>query len=130
MIITIPVSLGELIDKITILEIKKENISDVDKRANVITELQQLNATIERILDHEQLVRLQEPMKRLRDINQRLWNIEDDIRDCERNKDFGERFVELARSVYFSNDKRFDVKKEINLTFGSELIEEKTYQAY
>ena len=130
MIVTIPVSLGELIDKITILEIKKTNISDTDKLANVTSELLQLNATIERILDTEQLVRLQEPMKRLRDINQRLWKIEDDIRDCERNKDFGKRFVELARNVYFNNDKRFDIKKEINLTFGSELIEEKTYQAY
>ena len=130
MIVKIPVSLGELIDKVTILEIKKGKFSDAYKLANVITELQQLNAIIERIMDPEQLVRLQEPMKRLRDINQQLWKIEDDIRDCERNKDFGERFVELARSVYFSNDKRFDIKKEINLAFGSELIEEKTYQAY
>ena len=130
MLVKVPVSLGELIDKITILEIKKENISDTDKLVNVVAELQQLNATIEQILDAGKQKQLQEPMKRLRDVNQRLWNIEDDIRDCERNKDFGERFVELARSVYFTNDKRFAIKKEINLAFGSELIEEKTYQAY
>ena len=130
MLIQTPVSLGEVIDKITILEIKQDNISDADKLKNITTELVQLQQVIEQSLTEQQLVQLQEPKQRLREINQSLWNIEDDIRDCERQQSFGETFIELARSVYFTNDKRAAVKKEINLAFGSELIEEKSYQAY
>ena len=130
MLIQTPVSLGEVIDKITILEIKQDNISDADKLKNITTELVQLQQVIEQSLNEQQLTQLQQPKQRLKEINQSLWNIEDDIRDCERQQDFGEQFIELARSVYFTNDKRAAVKKEINLAFGSELVEEKSYQAY
>ncbi|AJQ93912.1 DUF6165 family protein [Gynuella sunshinyii] len=130
MLIQTPVSLGEVIDKITILEIKQDNITDADKLKNISAELVQLQQVIDQCLNEQQLTQLQSPKQRLKEINQSLWKIEDDIRDCERQKDFGEKFVELARSVYFTNDKRAAVKKEINLAFGSELVEEKSYQAY
>lgn len=130
MLIQAPISLGELIDKITILEIKVANITDSAKLTNVMHELDVLNNTVDQLLDQAGKEKL-EPLKAsLKSINQQLWVIEDDIRDCERAKDFTEKFIELARAVYFTNDKRAAVKKDINLAFGSELVEEKSYQNY
>ncbi len=130
MLIQAPISLGELIDKITILEIKTANIKDSAKLANVKHELDVLNSTVDQLLDQAGKEKL-EPLKAsLKTINQQLWVIEDDIRDYERAKDFTEKFIELARAVYFTNDKRAAIKKDINVAFGSELVEEKSYQNY
>ncbi|MDQ2077158.1 DUF6165 family protein [Marinimicrobium sp. ABcell2] len=130
MLVEAPISLGELIDKITILEIKQVNISDPEKRRNVDHELNILDAKVGELLDAVEKATLQPLKAGLKSINEALWDIEDRIRDCERESDFGPTFIELARSVYFTNDKRAQAKKEINLTFGSELIEEKSYQDY
>lgn len=130
MLIEAPISLGELIDKITILEIKSDNISDAEKLKNVRHELNVLNEKVETLLDAEGKTRLAPLKQTLKSINQELWVIEDDIRDCEFAKDFGPKFIELARAVYVTNDKRANTKKDINLAFGSELIEEKSYKDY
>lgn len=130
MLIQAPISLGELIDKITILEIKAVNIGDEAKLKNVNHELNVLNQKIDELLDAEGRAKLAPLKKALKDINQELWVIEDDIRDCEYVKDFGDKFIQLARAVYVTNDKRASAKKEINLAFGSELIEEKSYKDY
>jgi hypothetical protein len=130
MLIQAPISLGELIDKITILEIKAVHISDETKRKNVTHELTILNQKVDTLLDAAGQAKLQPLKKALKDINQELWVIEDDIRDCERAKDFSDKFIQLARAVYFTNDKRAAVKKDINVAFGSELIEEKSYKDY
>lgn len=130
MLIEAPISLGELIDKITILEIKSDNISDAEKLKNVRHELNVLNTKVETLLDAEGKTRLAPLKQTLKSINQELWVIEDDIRDCEFAKDFGPKFIELARAVYVTNDKRATTKKDINLAFGSELIEEKSYKDY
>jgi hypothetical protein len=121
----VEVSVGEVLDKITILEIKDQRISDPAKLANVRAELKTLNDTLVGVLKPTpELDRLR---KELFDINAELWVIEDDIRECEAAKDFGPRFIELARAVYFTNDKRANVKKQINLAVGSRLVEEKSY---
>lgn len=130
MLIEAPISLGELIDKITILEIKAANISDAGKLKNVTHELNILNAKVDQLLDAAGKAKLAPLQQSLKDINQELWVIEDDIRDCERDKDFSDKFIQLARAVYVTNDKRAKVKKDINLAFGSELIEEKSYKDY
>ncbi|HEY8940599.1 MAG TPA: DUF6165 family protein [Cellvibrio sp.] len=130
MLIQAPISLGELIDKITILEIKAVHIGDETKLKNVTHELNILNDKVNNLLDAAGQTKLEPLKKSLKDINQELWVIEDDIRDCERDKDFSDKFIQLARAVYFTNDKRAAVKKEINLAFGSELIEEKSYKNY
>lgn len=130
MLISAPISLGELIDKITILEIKAVNIRDANKLQNVTNELNILNDKVASILDASGVEKLAPLKGDLKDINQSLWIIEDDIRDCERAKQFDEKFIELARAVYVTNDKRAAVKKDINLAFGSELIEEKSYKDY
>lgn len=127
-VLQVEVSPGELIDKITILEIKSERIVDPDKLANVRRELRSLTATHEKALDPSP--ELDEFTAELRRINERLWEIEDDIRDCERNGDFGERFIELARAVYRTNDRRAAAKRSINELLGSELVEEKDYADY
>jgi len=127
-VLQVEVSPGELIDKITILEIKAERIVDPGKLANVHRELLSLTATREEAL--EPSPELDEFTTELRRINERLWEIEDDIRDCERNGDFGERFIELARAVYRTNDRRAAAKRSINELLGSELVEEKDYAAY
>ncbi len=127
-LIHIPMSPGELLDKITILEIKSERISDAEKVANVRRELELLNTTwAEAVTSDDTVERLHRELKA---INEELWEIEDDIRDKERVKEFDDRFVELARAVYFTNDKRSRVKKELNLYLGSEIVEEKSYQDY
>ncbi len=126
--ILIPVSWGELLDKITILEIKSRSIADDAKRQNVERELTALNAVVTQA---GSLPTAAGPIiDRLRGVNEALWNIEDDIRDCERQKNFGDRFVELARAVYHTNDQRAAFKRELNDLMGSELVEEKSYQPY
>ena len=127
-IIQVPVSPGEVLDKITILEIKSERISDPAKVANVRRELDLLSAT------WQQSVTQDETIKRihseLKTINEALWEIEDDIRDKERAREFDQRFIDLARSVYVTNDQRANAKKELNVYLGSEIVEEKSYQDY
>lgn len=119
---------GELIDKITILRIKSERIADEEKLRNVRAELAILNETLAKdVPASEELSRLDAALQA---VNEELWEIEDDIRDCERNKDFGEDFIRLARAVYVTNDKRAALKKEINLLLGSTIVEEKSYAAY
>lgn len=128
MLISIPVSWGELLDKITILDIKNERIDDAAKRDNVLRELTALNEVVARhgALPDGAAGLIDE----LRSINAALWDIEDDIRDCERDRDFGGRFVELARAVYHTNDRRAAAKRALNELLGSELVEEKSYQPY
>jgi hypothetical protein len=128
MTITIEISAGELVDRLTILEIKRERIADPAKRRNVEHELALTVTARDRALPGD--ARLVELTGALREVNARLWQIEDDIRDCERRREFGPRFVELARSVYKLNDERADVKKRINTLLGSALVEEKSYQPY
>ncbi len=119
---------GELIDKITILEIKLERIEDTAKLANVRAEWETLCKSRDTHLENSaELTRLSEELKT---VNQQLWQIEDDIRECERGSDFGPTFVELARSVYFKNDTRATLKREISTQLGSHLVEEKSYAAY
>lgn len=127
-VLQVEVSPGELIDKITILEIKAERIADPDKVANVQRELRSLVAARSAALPSSR--ELDELTAELRGINERLWQIEDDIRDCERNGDFGERFIDLARAVYRTNDRRAAAKRSINELLGSELVEEKDYADY
>ncbi|MSR88374.1 MAG: hypothetical protein EXS67_01805 [Candidatus Margulisbacteria bacterium] len=126
--ISVPVAPGELIDKLTILEIKLERISDAEKLKNIHLERNLLTQILTKDVTTSQI--LSNLSKELKKINETLWVIEDDIRDCERQKDFGNRFVELARAVYFTNDKRCEIKRDINLHLGSQIIEEKSYQAY
>jgi len=127
MIINTPVSLGELVDKISILHIKNINIKDNAKLKLVKEELLLLNKTLNAHINREGI---QQYLNSLIDINSKLWVIEDDIRDCERNKIFDQKFIDLARSVYFTNDKRSEVKLEINKKFGSQIIEVKSYEKY
>lgn len=125
--IEILVSWGELIDKITILEIKSERISDVVKLRNVRRELDLLKSRLGERAGQPEVSRLTDA---LHSVNISLWDIEDEIRACENAGDFGSRFIELARSVYITNDKRADLKRALNKVLGSHLVEEKSYQAY
>jgi len=126
--ISVPVSFGELLDKIAILQIKSERMSDPVKLENVRKELDALATTW---LEHPAAqVHLVELRADLKSVNERLWVIEDDIRNCERKQDFGPEFIRLARAVYFENDERARIKKEINLALGSAYVEEKSYQDY
>ena len=127
MIINTPVSLGELVDKISILQIKNINIKDDEKLKLIRQELDLLNQTLNK---HIKKNDIQNYLDSLIEINSKLWVIEDDIRDCERNKKFDQTFIDLARSVYFTNDKRSEVKLEINKKFGSKIIEVKSYEEY
>lgn len=123
-----PIAPGELLDKLTILQIKSENISDTAKLKNVLVEKTTLQAVADiHIPKTDELTSL---TAALLAVNKELWNIEDDIRDCERISDFGDEFIRLARAVYVTNDKRADLKKQINLAMGSTLVEEKSYAAY
>tara|TARA_Y100000768_G_C23957573_1_gene673617 strand:+ start:1066 stop:1449 length:384 start_codon:yes stop_codon:yes gene_type:complete len=127
MLIDTPISLGELVDKISILIIKNKNINDQVKIKHVKKELDFLQETLSKHVEKNDIKKyLDELIK----INSKLWQIEDDIRDCERKKQFDIKFVELARSVYFTNDKRSEVKLEINKIFGSDLVEVKSYEEY
>ena len=126
--ILIPISPGELLDKITILQIKAERITDPSKVANVKTELELLGKVWDKSVDSDDVITALSA--ELKSINETLWEIEDDIRDEERNRRFGERFIELARAVYVTNDKRADAKKRVNLHLNSTIVEEKSYQDY
>ncbi|MBF0354821.1 MAG: hypothetical protein HQL43_06245 [Alphaproteobacteria bacterium] len=126
--ILVEIPAGELIDKITILEIKAERIHDDAKLVNIRAELTTLAQTRDQAMKASpELAAL---TAKLKSVNEALWVIEDDIRDCERAKDFGSRFIELARAVYITNDERANLKREINLLMGSRLIEEKSYAPY
>ncbi len=126
--IQVPVSPGELLDKITILEIKSERISDADKLANVQLELSILNKTWSGSVRADSTIeRIHADLKR---INEALWEIEDDIRVKERAGEFDDRFIELARAVYVTNDQRSAAKKELNIHLGSDIVEEKSYADY
>ena len=124
----VPVSVGEVLDKITILQIKLEHISDADKRVNIQNELDALLPLVSSdafTTDH-----MQGLMNELKAVNEALWDIEDDIREKEAAKSFNAEFIRLARAVYVTNDKRAEIKKQINLATGSALIEEKSYESY
>tara|TARA_Y100001970_G_C14234807_1_gene861130 strand:+ start:1523 stop:1906 length:384 start_codon:yes stop_codon:yes gene_type:complete len=127
MIIKTPVSLGELVDKISILHIKSINIKNDEKLKLINEELEFLNKTL---YDHVDKNEIQSYLDSLIEINSKLWIIEDDIRDCERNKIFDQKFIDLARSVYFTNDKRSEIKLNINKKFGSKIVEVKSYEKY
>lgn len=127
-LIETPVSYGELIDKMTILQIKLQEIKDEAKLANVRNELELLDATWKN--DKASETDIAEETGRLLAVNQRLWKIEDDIRMKERAQAFDDEFIQLARSVYIENDERAAIKREINLKLGSTLVEEKSYQDY
>ena len=126
--ILIPISPGELLDKITILQIKSERIADATKVANVQTELGMLEKVWNEAVDADDQIRAL--TSELKSVNEALWEIEDDIRDEERNRRFGERFIELARAVYVTNDERANAKKKVNLHLNSSIVEEKSYQDY
>jgi hypothetical protein len=127
--ISAPVSPGELIDKITILEIKQERIKDADKIKNVNVELELLE-TLWGGSIYKSTALVAKKRAELKAINEELWVIEDDLRLKESKAEFDQEFIELARSVYFTNDRRASVKREINVSVGSNLIEEKSYQDY
>lgn len=127
-LISVPVSYGELIDKITILEIKSARISDASKLVNVHAELELLNATWES--DAASKTDVAGARARLKAVNEELWEIEDRIRLKEKLQEFDGEFIELARSVYFRNDVRAKIKRTINEKLGSQLVEEKSYKDY
>lgn len=122
MALLVPVSIGELIDKITILEIKSERISNLEALKNIQKELTALRRVAPRV----------DPtlIDELKDVNVQIWDVEDELRQCEREKDFGEQFVGMARSVYMHNDERAAIKKRINNRYNSEFKEEKSYSVY
>ena len=126
--ILVPVSFGELLDKIAILQIKSERIADPAKLTNVRRELDALNATWG--AHPASQVDIGDLLGALRKVNEALWDIEDDIRDKERAREFDQEFIRLARAVYVTNDERARVKKEINLRLGSAYVEEKSYADY
>ena len=123
------ISVGELFDKITILNIKTKKIQDLEKLTNIKNELNFLNnqASNIKVKDQESL---NKNINKLQSINEELWDIENYKRECEANKDFGEKFIELSRDVHFKNDVRAQIKKEINLLTDSIIVEEKEYSKY
>ena len=127
-LVSTPISVGELLDKVTILEIKKDKINDTEKLKNVQHELSLLQS----ICEQENLLNEEVNQKKqaLKEVNLRLWAIEDDIRIKEKKQEFDDEFIQLARRVYFENDDRAAIKKQINLMTGSALVEEKSYQDY
>ena len=124
----IPISWGELLDKITILQIKLENLISQEVLNNVAWELKQLQSIF--FQSCPKAIKPKQLELELKKINQRLWDIEDKIRDKEKHKSFDDEFIQLARSVYITNDERSRIKRRINETFGSDLIEEKSYAEY
>ena len=123
------ISVGELFDKITILNIKTKKISDNDKLQNIHTELKTLNDQSKKITVSDSQA-LNDLVLKLQQINEALWDIENFKRECEAKKDFGESFIKLSRDVHFKNDKRAIIKKEINLLSNSQIVEEKEYSKY
>lgn len=126
--ISVPVSPGELLDKVTILRIKSRRMSDAAKLANVRIELKVLEETW--AASAHAKVDIAADINALLEVNERLWVIEDDIRDKERAKEFDAEFVRLARAVYFENDERAAIKRRINVKLGSTIVEEKSYASY
>jgi hypothetical protein len=126
--ILVPISHGELYDKIAILQIKKEKITDLDKLKNIEKELEELLMILNKMWDKGGVDNVM--FVHIKDINEKLWDVEDLIRIKERNKQYDNEFISLARMVYFWNDKRAEVKKEINLKYNSNIIEEKSYEKY
>lgn len=124
--ISAPVSIGELADKITILELKQKNIADRQKRANIDHELALLQALWDGLDD---TARLLDQVDALREVNGKLWDVEDELREYETEGRFDDAFVLAARSVYKLNDRRSEIKKEINLRSGSDVVEEKSYKS-
>ena len=125
--ITIPASIGELVDKLTILNIKLENVTNKEKKENLVKEKNKLQKIYDNLNFDDEIDQF---FNQLMTINKKLWNIEDDIRILERNKQFDEKFIKLARSVYITNDERFSIKNKINNLVGSNIKEEKLYQKY
>ncbi|MDA7688548.1 DUF6165 family protein [Pelagibacteraceae bacterium] len=128
MIVKIPVSVGELVDKITILEIKNKKIKDIKKLSNIKLELKLLNEFFRKKKLNTKLIK--KLKNYLYDVNLKLWNVEDKLRDHEYKNKFNQNFIMLARKVYFLNDKRSKIKKDINESVGSMIIEEKSYKEY
>jgi len=124
--IQIPISVGELIDKITILEIKIEKVNNQIKKINIKKELTELTKIFNDLKNTE----LDPMYRQLKIINKKLWDIEDEIRVHEKNNNFNDEFIELARSVYVTNDERFEIKSKINNLYDSDIIEEKLYEEY
>ena len=120
--ILVPISVGELVDKLTILQIKLQNIDNPEKWKNVRAEWD--------ILSNLPEYEVAPFFTNLYIVNMELWKIEDDIRECEREQNFGRRFIDLARAVYKTNDKRATIKKNINIKYGSKIVEEKSYKEY
>jgi len=128
MLLHVPLSVGEVLDKVTILEIKSERIDDPVKLKNINNELSQLRTLLtDAVFDKTSIKSLVDELKQ---VNQTLWDIEDNIRDQEMEGTFGDRFIELARAVYVTNDKRAMIKKKLNEATGSTLVEEKSYKDY
>ena len=127
MIINTPVSLGELVDKISILRIKKKNIIDKEKLILINEELFLLESILFKTVENKKIKKY---LVDLTIVNLKLWKIEDEIRDCEKIKNFDQKFIDLARSVYITNDKRSEIKLQINNNFGSTLVEVKSYEKY
>ena len=127
MIVNTPISLGELIDKISILVIKEKKIKDEKKNNLIREELTLLRKTLNEAANNNSINNY---LNQLIDVNSTLWKIEDEIRDCEKNKKFDQKFIDLARSVYITNDKRAEIKLEINNKFGSKIVEVKSYAKY
>ena len=126
--VSIPISIGELIDKITILEIKNKKITNESKLFSIQKELDSLKNILKDLnLENDSLKPLYE---KLLSINNELWDIEDEIRISEKNNSFDSSFIQLARNVYITNDKRFEIKNKINKLFNSEIKEEKSYEDY
>ena len=125
--INTPISLGELIDKISILVIKEKKIKDEKKNNLIREELTLLRKTLNEAANNNSINNY---LNQLIDVNSTLWKIEDEIRDCEKNKKFDQKFIELARSVYITNDRRAEIKLEINNKFGSKIVEVKSYTKY
>lgn len=123
----IEVSTGEILDKFSILVIKTFNINDHAKLDNVQKEMDELRPIFNELTRDKKVF---SKYVDLAEVNKRLWDIEDEIRECERYKDFGDRFIELARSVYITNDERAKIKKDINLLTNSDIVEEKSYESY
>lgn len=125
--ILVPISVGELVDKLTILQIKLQNIDDPEKWKNVRAEWDILS----NLPEYKDIAYEVAPFfTNLYIVNMELWKIEDDIRECERDQNFGRRFIDLARAVYKTNDKRATIKKNINIKYGSKIVEEKSYKEY
>ena len=125
----VEVSNGELMDKLSILELKLKNIADPKKLINVNTEFNELNPLVQKLFKKHNPA-INKLYIKLAEINRKLWVIEDEIRQCEKDKNFSNKFVKLARDVYFTNDVRSEIKKEINILTNSGVIEEKSYEDY